>query len=235
MPIDEAKAKGAMALFSEKYGNKVRVVKFGNSIELCGGTHAHSTGNIGFFKIISESAIAAGIRRIEAVAGAAAEKYIYEQTDTLRSAKELLKTPDLETGLRKLSEQATALKKQLENATKEKIINMLEKILTMVKEDIIITDRIDSPEIMRTFCTELRKKMLSGVFIAYGVFDNKAMVHLMISDEKIKKGFNAGNIIKEVAPLINGNGGGQPFYAMISGTNIDGLTAAVEKIKSVLA
>ncbi|MDR1974244.1 MAG: alanine--tRNA ligase [Bacteroidales bacterium] len=235
MPIEEAKAKGAMALFNEKYGNKVRVVKFGNSIELCGGTHAHSTGDIGLFKIISESAIAAGVRRIEAVAGAAAEKYLYDISDTISMAKEILKTPDLETGLRRLSEQAATLKKQLEAATKEKIIDRLEKILSMVKNDFIILDKVDTPEIMRALCFELRKKMQNGIFIAYGISNDKAVIHLMIGDERVKQGFNAGNILKEVSPLISGNGGGQPFYAMINGTNADGLTTAIEKIKSILA
>jgi alanyl-tRNA synthetase len=234
MPLEEAKEKGAMALFSEKYSSKVRVVKFGDSIELCGGTHAKSTGNIGFFKILSESAIAAGIRRIEAIAGEAAELYVYQTTDTIQSVKEMLKTPDLETGLRKLSEQASTLKKQLESTTKEMIIERMEKMLSMIKDDMIIVDKVDSPEIMRTMSFELRKKFPNGVFIAYGVWEGKATLHLMLGDELTKQGLNAGNIVKEVAPLINGNGGGQPFYAMINGTNADGLIIAVEKIKNIV-
>jgi alanyl-tRNA synthetase len=234
MPIEEAKAKGAMALFNEKYSNKVRVIKFGNSIELCGGTHAHSTGNIGFFKILGESAIAAGIRRIEAVAGEAAEQYIYGVSDILHSAKEVLKTPDLETGLRKLSEQASSMRKQIETATKEKVIDRLEKILAMVKDNLIVTDRVEAPEIMRAICNELRKKMPDGIFIAYGIFEDKATLHLMIGDNRVKQGLNASNTVKEVAPLISGGGGGQPFYAMITGTNPNGLEAAVEKIRGLV-
>ncbi|MDR0763332.1 MAG: alanine--tRNA ligase [Bacteroidales bacterium] len=235
MPVEEAKAKGAMAIFNEKYGNKVRVIKFGNSIELCGGTHARSTGNIGFFKILSEGAIAAGIRRIEAVAGEAAEQYIYSISDTLHNAKEMLKTPDLEAGIKRISEQASTLKKQFEAATKEKIVDRLEKILAMIKDDFVIVDKVESPEIMRAICTELRKKMPDGVFIAYGVFDGKAALHLFLGDQRTKQGFNASNIVKEVAPLISGNGGGQPFYAMITGTDINGLTKAVEKINQLLS
>jgi alanyl-tRNA synthetase len=234
MPVEEAKAKGAMALFNEKYGNTVRVVKFGDSIELCGGTHAQSTGNIGFFKILSEGAIAAGIRRIEAVAGEAAEQYVYAQTDILHSAKEVLKTPDLEAGLRKLSEQTTMLRKQLETATKEKVIDRLEKILAMIKDDLIVLDRVEAPDVMRAICTEMRKKMPTGVFIAYGVWEGKAMLHLLLGDKHTKQMFNANNIVKQVAPLINGNGGGQPFYAVITGTNADGLEAAAEKIKELI-
>ncbi|MDR0619983.1 MAG: alanine--tRNA ligase [Bacteroidales bacterium] len=234
MPVDEAKAKGAIALFNEKYGNRVRVVKFGDSIELCGGTHAHSTGNIGFFKILSESAIAAGIRRIEAVAGEAAEQYVYGISDTLRNAKEILKTPDLEAGLRKLSEQASLMKKQIEVATKEKVIDRLEKILSMIKDDLIVVNRVEAPEIMRAICTELRKKMPDGIFIAYGIFEGKAALHLMVGDNRVKQGLNAGNAVKEVAPLISGGGGGQPFYAMITGTNPNGLEVAVEKVKEIV-
>jgi alanyl-tRNA synthetase len=230
MPIEEAKDKGALALFGEKYGNKVRVIKFGRSIELCGGTHVKSTGNIGFFKILSESAIAAGIRRIEAIAGEAAELYIYQTTDALQSAKETLKTPDLETGLRKLSEQAASLKKQLEAANKQIVTGLLEKTLSMVQDNMVIVDKLESPEIMRTLCFELRKKLSDGSFIAHGVWEGKATLHLMIGDELTKKGLNAGNIVKEVAPLISGNGGGQPFYAMINGSNADGLKAAVDVI-----
>jgi alanyl-tRNA synthetase len=234
MPVEEAKSKGAMALFNEKYGNKVRVIKFGDSIELCGGTHAHSTGNIGFFKILSEGAIAAGIRRIEAVAGEAAEQYVYDISDTLHNAKEVLKTPDLEAGLRKLSEQASTLKKQLEATTKEKILDRLEKILAMIKDDLVVIDKVETPEIMRAICTELRKKLPNGVFIAYGILENRATLHLMIGDSRVKQGLNASNIVKDVAPLIDGNGGGQPFYAMITGTNTDGLAKAAERVKELI-
>ncbi|WP_346856538.1 alanine--tRNA ligase [uncultured Draconibacterium sp.] len=241
MPIEAAKESGAMMLFGEKYGDAVRVIKFGESVELCGGTHVGATGQIGMLKIVSESAIAAGVRRIEAITAARAEKYINDQLDLLESIKDALKgSKDVLGSVVTLSKQNSELSKQIENFQREnlKIVkaNLKSKIL-MERGVNIIADKIsiENAALVKDLAFQLKGEV-DDLFLVIGAeVDGKPNLTIMISDNIVaEKGLNAGQIVREAGKEIKGGGGGQPFYATAGGKDVSGLEAAIEKALSFL-
>ncbi|MBQ6578718.1 MAG: alanine--tRNA ligase [Bacteroidales bacterium] len=233
--MEEANEMGAIALFGEKYGDRVRVVKFGDSVELCGGTHTSATGNIGFFKIVSESAIAAGVRRIEAVTGEAAETMVLALQDTLKAAKAMFNNaPDLKTAIQKTLADNSAFKKEIEGYIAEKT-EIMAKELTSKAELIggINVVRMDSsvdPAMVRACATILQKEVKNFVLAAAFQYDGKPNLVLMYSPDLVAKGKNAGKDIREAAKFILGGGGGQPGLATAGGKNTDGLGQALDKM-----
>ncbi len=237
-PFDEAKKLGAMALFGEKYGDTVRVIKFGDSIELCGGTHTKATGNIGFFKIVSEGAIAAGIRRIEAITGEKALEFVQEQTTLLKQLNETLKNPkNLMTGVENLLKENTQLQKQIESLLAEKNAEIAKSLITKAEQKgkttfIAAKVEIGNAQMLKDL-SFIVKAEFNNLFMVLGArIDGKAHLAVTISEELVKEaGLNAGNIIREIAKEIEGSGGGQPFFATAGGKNPDGLEKALEKAK----
>jgi alanyl-tRNA synthetase len=235
MPVADAQKMGAMALFGEKYGEFVRVIKFGESVELCGGTHVESTGQIGFFKIISEGAIAAGIRRIEAVTGNVAEQLIFSEFDTLSSIAGLFNNPkDLFGAVENVVNENSQLKKNLEvfriaglKEVKRELLNNAQSSgdIKMIFSILDISDSNDLKEI----CSQIRAEVKSFACVLGAVIDEKPYLAIAFSEDLTKeKQLHAGNLIRETAKLIQGGGGGQPFVATAGGKNPDGIKDAVE-------
>lgn len=242
MTIDDAKKTGAMALFGEKYGDVVRVVEFDKnySIELCGGTHVNATGQIGYFKIIAESAVAAGIRRIEAVTAVKAEEFFDNQTAMLNEVKALLKNnKDVVKSLRNLVDENAELQKQLHSLLKEKAQNIKQDLLTKVQSKngmnvIIEKIHFDSAEDIKNILFEIRNQVENCVCIIGAEVKGKPSISVILDDNLVKeKSLNAGTIIKDLAKEINGGGGGQPFYAQAGGSKPEGLDAALAKAKAM--
>ena len=240
VPIQEARDMGAMALFGEKYGDKVRVIKYGTSVELCGGTHVANTGNIGMVRIVNESSIAAGIRRIEAITGVGIEEMIDNMQDLMTDIRGILgSTGDLRTAIKKSIEENTELHHQVEDFVAERT----EQLVKEVKEKAVIANGVTLckmsgiriPEVVKNIAFRLRKDAEGPtVFIAATVNEDRPMLTLMLSDDLVKEGYNAGQIIREAAKLIKGGGGGQPFFAQAGGKDASGLSAAAEKISELL-
>ena len=234
MAIEEAKALGATALFGEKYGDYVRVIKFGDSIELCGGTHTGATGDIGLLKIVSESAVAAGVRRIEAVTGSYAENLVDTTEDTLNTIKSCFNnTPNVIASIQKMIQENEAAKKALEEAARKHTIELKEKIIsnktTINGLDIYTFRGVSDGETMKNIAFMLYKEVEVGSFIAaYTTPDGKACLTLMYTDSLIKNGFNASKDIREASKFIQGGGGGQNYLATAGGKNPDGLSEAME-------
>jgi alanyl-tRNA synthetase len=240
-PVEEAKKLGAMALFGEKYGDQVRVIQFGNSIELCGGTHTSSTGNIGFFKIVSEGAIAAGIRRIEAITGAKALDYVQNQAKLIRQLHEMLKNPkDVLTGVEHLIHENTSLQKQIEHLQHEKNLNIAKSLLSkcqVIKSVNFIAAQIEieNPQMLKDICFQLRAEKDNLLMVIAAEIENKAHLAVVISDSLVSDlGLNAGNIIREIAKEIDGGGGGQAFFATAGGKNPKGISTSLEKAKLLI-
>ncbi|MCR8918597.1 alanine--tRNA ligase [Bacteroides sp. ET225] len=236
LPIEKAKELGAIALFGEKYGDEVRVVQFGSSIEFCGGTHVSATGKIGMVKIISESSVAAGVRRIEAVTGAKVEEMLDSIQDTLDDLRALFNNaPDLKAAIRKYIDENAGLKKQVEAFMKEKEAEIKAKLIESAKEIHgvkVIRSVLPMPaDTVKNIAFQLKGQIPENLFVAIGsAFENKPMLTVMISDDLVKNGLNAGQLVREAAKLIQGGGGGQPHFATAGGKNPDGLSAAVDKI-----
>ncbi|MBR1698255.1 MAG: alanine--tRNA ligase [Bacteroidales bacterium] len=233
--MDEARAMGAMALFGEKYGDVVRVVRFGDSVELCGGTHTRNTGTIGLFKVRAESAVAAGVRRIEAVTGAAAEETIHIVEDLLRTVRGLFNNvPDLTGAIEKMIGENADARKQLEAVAEEKAAALAEKILADAEEvNGIRVARFDSsinPAVARNMALLLQKKVQNLVLAGAFAFDGKPNLVLMYSNDLVAKGKNAGKDIREAAKFIQGGGGGQPGLATAGGRVVEGLPDALNKL-----
>jgi alanyl-tRNA synthetase len=237
MPIDEARKLGAMALFGEKYGEKVRVVKFGPSIELCGGTHTKRTGSIGMIKITAEASVAAGGRRIEALTGEKAEEYFDMQQDILNGIKSLFNNaPNLVATITKEVSENAELKKKVEAFTQEKISIMAEKFANSAIDvngtKVVKISRIAdlNVEMARGISSILRNKFAEEkfMFVAGLINNNKPMLLIMISKPLVDAGLNATNIVKEAAKEIGGNGGGQPFLATAGGSKAEGIDKAIE-------
>ncbi len=231
--MEDAKAMGAMALFGEKYGDKVRVVQFGDSIELCGGTHAKATGQIGFFKIISESAIAAGVRRIEATTGLHAENIVDSMENTLRAAKALFNNvPDLAGSIRKLIEENDHFKKEMEKVAKEKAVemkkNLEEKAQTINGIKVVTVNYPVDPEALKKVAFMLQKETENTALFGAFEFAGKPQLIIMYSADLVAAGHNAGKDIKEAAKAICGGGGGQPGLATAGGKETGGLSDAME-------
>ncbi len=241
IPIDEAKAMGATALFGEKYGDKVRVVVFDKdySMELCGGCHTSATGNIGSFKIVSEGAIAAGIRRIEAITGEAVERYIDEQLDLIGQIKETVKSPDLVKGVTSLSEQNSALKKEVERLMQEQAHTVAEKLLANAIENNgckLIFDTLCCPgDQLRNIATMLKQMDENAIAILGSVVEGKPSLCLMLPTNIVEtKGLDATKLVREVAKEIQGGGGGQSTLCVAGGRNADGLPKAMQLLKEKL-
>ena len=238
LPIDEAIAMGATALFGEKYGDKVRVVVFDKdySMELCGGCHTSATGNIGMFKIVSESAIAAGVRRIEAITGEAVEQYLDEQLDTIARIKETIKANDLVKGVESLSEQNAALRKEVERLMQEKAQATAETLLTKAVDHDgckLMVERLSvTGDQLRSIALILKQKDENALAILGSVAEGKPALCLLLPEAYAKtKGLDATKLIREVAKEIQGGGGGQPTLCVAGGRNADGLPKAMELLR----
>ena len=233
--MEEANAMGAIALFGEKYGDRVRVVRFGDSVELCGGTHAASTGCIGFFKIVSESAIAAGVRRIEAVTGEAAEDILDTLSDTLKGIRTMFNNaPDVAAAVAKLINENSDAKKKIEEYAKEKAAAFAKVISENAQEingiKVVKFSRDADPAMLREAAAILQKEVENFVFAAAFCHEGKPQLVLMYSNDLVAAGHSAANDIREAARFIQGGGGGQPILATAGGRNADGLQAALDKM-----
>jgi alanyl-tRNA synthetase len=242
MGLEDAKKSGAMALFGEKYGDVVRVVTFDKSfsVELCGGCHVPSTGQIGYFKIVSESAVAAGIRRIEAITSMKAEEYFEDQTKLLTEIRHVMKNPrDLVKGITSLIDEKDRLEKQLQSLLREKASSIKKDILSKLQkkgEVNFIAHKIDleSAEEIKNLLFELRNEVPNLFCIVGAEVNGKPSISVIISDELVKtRNLNAGNIVRDLAKEINGGGGGQAFYAQAGGSKPEGLNTAIEKAKAL--
>ena len=243
VPIDEAREMGAMALFGEKYGDHVRVIRFGSSTEFCGGTHVASTGVIGTLRITSESSVAAGVRRIEAVTGAAAENYLYEQADMIDAIRQLLNnSPQLMTAIRKTLEENAELGKQVGEYVREQIAEkkrqLLEKRVEVGGVRLFLIEKKVPAEIIKDIAFQIAGELHEPfVFIAACVepSSSKPSLTLMISKDLVEsRGWNASQLLRTAAKHIQGGGGGQPHFATAGGKNADGLNAAVEELLSAM-
>lgn len=243
VPYQQAISSGVTALFGEKYGDNVRVITFDATFskELCGGTHVKATGQIGYFKIIAESAVAAGVRRIEAITGAAAEQYIIEQTRLVQQVKDLLKNPkDVAKSIENLLDENTRLKKEIEKSVLEKSSGLKDE-LAKKAEHInginFIAQKVELPnaEAVKNLAYNL-KDIVNDLFLVLAItIDGKPNITVMIADNLVKeKGLNAGTIVRELAKEIQGGGGGQPFYATAGGKDLTGLDKAIEKARTYL-
>ena len=240
MPIAEAKALGAMALFGEKYGDEVRVVKYGSSVELCGGTHIPAAGMIGSLHVIGESSIAAGVRRIEAVTAEGAEQFVYAQQDLIRELRALMNhMPNLAQAMKKSIEENAEMKKQIEDYIREKSMRLKEEIVAKASESngIKVMQFVGkaNADAMKNVAFQIKAETTdSFVFVAGIIDDNKCTLMLMLSDDLVKEGLHAGKIVKEAAKHIQGGGGGQPHFATAGGKNMEGLSIAVGAVKEAV-
>ena len=236
---EEAAAAGAMMLFGEKYGDRVRMVRFGTSVELCGGTHTRATGTIGFFKILSESAISAGVRRIEAVTGEQAEKMLYAAEDTMRNVAEYLNNPQVVQAVKKMLESNEALSKEVETMRREQVAQWADKIAASAPERdgmqlfAMQTDR--RPDFVKDLAYNLRQRMPRLVLVVGSLYEGKPTLTVMLGDGITAQGVNAGAVVREAAKLMQGGGGGQNFFATAGGKNADGLQAAIDKAVELIS
>ena len=230
---EEAEAAGAMMLFGEKYGDRVRMVRFGTSVELCGGTHTSATGNIGIFKIISESAISAGVRRIEAVTGERAEEVLYAAEDTMRNLSAYFNNTQILQAVKKMFENNETLSKELEDMRHEQVVEWAEKIAASTPERdgmvLFATKTHRLPAFVKDLAYNLRERLPKLVFVVGSVTDGKPMLTVMLGAEIAAMGINAGAVVREAAKLMQGGGGGQSFFATAGGKNPEGLQAAIDK------
>jgi alanyl-tRNA synthetase len=244
MPIREAEAMGATALFGEKYGDFVRVIAFdpNYSIELCGGTHVSSTGKIGYFKITSESSIASGVRRIEAITASTAEKYVNDQLALVKELQELLKSPkDLRKAVESLIGEKNELKKEIEalhlsqaGSIKDDLIKSAQNVdgVNLIISQIVLP----SADALKKVSFEIKNEVSSALAVLAADIGGKPQIAVVIDEELVKsKGLNAGNIVRELAKEIQGGGGGQPFFATAGGKKIEGLPQVVEKAKEMFS
>ena len=237
LPFEEAKKIGAIALFGEKYGDKVRVVCFGPSCEFCGGIHAKATGKIGFFKIVSESSVAAGIRRIEAKTGRECEEFLYKTEDILKAVRSFFNNAkDLQGVIQKYVEEHDAMKKDIEVFQAQRVFNlsmeMLEKARIINGVTVVTAKTVMMPNVAKDLVFKIRERHPENLLCVIGsVFENKPTLNVMLSDDMVKdRGLNAGQLVREAAKLMQGGGGGQPHFASAGGKNVDGLSAAMDKV-----
>ena len=240
MPIDEARQMGAMALFGEKYGDRVRVIKYGDSVELCGGTHVCNTGNIGMVRIVSESSIAAGIRRIEAVTGERVEDMLDSIQDTLSKVKELLNNaPDAIAALQKSLSENADLKKQVDDFMKQRIAILSKQLKDEAKQEngmtIITLTGVRVPDVVKGVALTIKADCPTATaFLAATEFEGKPMLTVMLSEDIVKSGKKAGDIVRGAAKCIQGGGGGQPHFAQAGGRNPQGLNEAMTAMRQAL-
>ena len=237
VPFEEAKKLGAIALFGEKYGDKVRVVRFGPSCEFCGGIHAKATGKIGFFKIVSESSVAAGIRRIEAKTGKECEELLYQTEDALRAVKAFFNNAkDLQGVIAKYIEEHDSMKKEIEQFQAQRVQALSQDLVgkaRTVNGVTVVTGQFNMmPNAAKDLVFKVRELVPESLVCVVGtVFDGKPLLNVMLSDDMVKDhGLNAGQLVREAAKLMQGGGGGQPHFASAGGKNPDGLSAAIDKV-----
>ena len=239
IPIEEAKKLGAIALFGEKYGDRVRVVQFGDSVEFCGGCHARSTGRIGFIRILSESSVAAGVRRIEAITGKAAEESIYLQEDMVQTIKDFFNnSKDLTAAVRRSIEESETLKKQVEGFVKERVRSLRDRLVqaavtvgeTKLVKGVIPVDI--TPEAVKDLSFQIANSLPEHMVCVLGSHnDDKPLLTVMLSKDMVETGgLHAGNMVREAAKLIKGGGGGAPHFATAGGKDCGGLDEAVNKV-----
>ncbi|MBO4665919.1 MAG: alanine--tRNA ligase [Paludibacteraceae bacterium] len=240
-PIAKAKEMGAMALFGEKYGDDVRVIKYGPSIELCGGCHVSSTGKIGAVRIIMETSVAAGVRRIEAVTAAKVDELYYKQLDMVNELRALFNNaPDLAGAIHKAIEENSGLKKQIEDFVAEKVALYRDKLIDMAQDyngiKLVRLDGEVDPNMIRGVMPMLRGKFTDVRFAVVGAtsWEGKPMISVFLSQPLVDEGKNAGAMIKSAAKLIQGGGGGQPWMATAGGRDVNGLGAAMEEMIAAL-
>ena len=239
MPIDEAKALGAIALFGEKYSDRVRVVKYGPSIELCGGTHVAATGQIGMIRILSESSVAAGVRRIEAVTGARLEDMLNMQQDMVNSLRQLFNnTPNLTSAIENLIREDADLKKEVTEFQRQQVSVLKDKLVQMAENinghEVIRYVGDAKADTAKDIAFQLRAEAQNRVIVLGTSFEGKPLLTVGVSNDLKAAGINASALVKEAARLIQGGGGGQPHFAQAGGRNADGLNAAVDLIISKL-
>ena len=243
LSLEEAKALGATALFGEKYGETVRMITFKSdySRELCGGTHVPATGMIGFFKIVSESAVQAGVRRIEAITGVEALNFIFELADNFKDLKEVLNNPkSVVTSVVALVQENTRLKKEVEKSLLEKVKQIKDRLINEVekKDEInLIAQQVELPsaESLKQLSFMIKDQVDNLVLVLGSNINGKPSLSVMVSENLIEsKGLNAVHIIRELAKEIQGGGGGQPFYATAGGKNVDGLSRVFVKAQSLV-
>jgi alanyl-tRNA synthetase len=237
VPFEEAKKLGAIALFGEKYGDKVRVVRFGPSCEFCGGIHASATGKIGFFKIISESSVAAGIRRIEAKTGKECEELLYKTEDMLKVVRNFFNNAkDLQGVIAKYVEEHDSMKKDIEQFQAQRVQVLSKELLAKARNIngvTVVTAKLPMmPNVAKDLVFKIRELHPENLLCAVGtMFDGKPLLNVMLSDDLVKEqGLNAGQLVREAAKLMQGGGGGQPHFASAGGKNPDGLSAAIDKV-----
>ena len=236
-PIEDAKKMGAISIFGEKYGDKVRVVRFGPSCEFCGGIHATSTGKIGMFKFVSESSVAAGIRRVEAITGKNCEEAVYALEDTMKAVKALFNNAkDLKGAIQKFLDENEAIKKQVEGFKAQAVERTKDKLLSSATEvngvKVIKAVLPIDADSAKNLVFKLRESVPSKLLCVIGsTGGNKPLLSVMLSDDMVKEhNLNAGAMVKEAAKLIKGGGGGQPHYASAGGKDLDGISVAVDKV-----
>ena len=241
MPIASAMEMGAMALFGEKYGEEVRVIKYGDSVELCGGTHVANTGNIGLIKIVSESSIAAGIRRIEAITGENVERAIDDMTATMKQISEMLNNaPNVLQALRKSIDENAELRRQAEDYMNERIASTAKELLAKatIEEGITIVSMQGHhlPDFVKGIAFNVRAISPEHTAFVAATADpaGKPLLTVMLTEDLVKSGLNASAIVREAAKAINGGGGGQPGFAQAGGKNADGLPLAAEKLRQAI-
>ena len=236
MPIAEAQKLGAMALFGEKYGDHVRVVKFGDSVEFCGGTHIDNTGHIGSFRIISEGAVAAGMRRIEAVTGAAAESYNNNMQDQLDSLRELLKNPkDIISAVQRLQEDNAALRAEVEQFQKAQVNALKQDLARQLALSPLLVRRMDADlSQLKDAMLALASQYPDMAVVLGSVYGGKPALLVALGKNRTDAGLNAGNIVRAAGKEIQGGGGGQPAYATAGGKNPDGLDAALRVAEEMI-
>jgi len=239
VPIDEAKQMGAMALFGEKYGDKVRVISFDRdySVELCGGTHVQSTGQIGLFKVVSEGAIAAGVRRIEAITGSIAEQFINDQQDQLEQIKEIVKsTGDIVKGVAQIDQQLTKYRKEIEDLHLAKANSDANQLMNKARvfDDVkLVSEKLENIDMeqLKKIASALRQKDDNLVVVLGSVSQGKPALCVMITEKLLnEKLWNASTLVREAAKHIQGGGGGQPTLATAGGKNPDGIEAALNHV-----
>ncbi len=240
IPIEQARTMGAMALFGEKYGDTVRVIQYGPSMELCGGTHVHATGEIGTIRIISESSVAAGIRRIEAVSAAQAEELLYVKEDLLRDMKNFFNnTPNLLASVKKTIEENADLKKQVESYYQEKILNLRDHLLAQAKVvngvKLVVIKGEFSADMVKSVAFQIKNVSSEPLAVLGATYsqDKKPSLTVLLSEELVEKGMNATQIVRDAAKEIQGGGGGQPFFAQAGGKKFDGLNSALDKLMAL--
>ncbi len=236
--MEQANAMGAIALFGEKYGDKVRVVKFGDSVELCGGTHTSATGTIGVFKIVSESAISAGVRRIEAVTSERAEEMLYAVEDQIRTVAELVNNPKVEVAIKKMIESNEALQQEIDQLHKEQVDAIVEKIMAKRNPEdkyfVVARQMPYASNMIKDLAYALRAKVADIILVLGNVINYKPTLTIMLGDDIVAKGVDAGAVVREAAKVMNGGGGGQKFFATAGGKNPDALQAAIEKATEII-